>query len=141
MSVRRQRRQPILIDNLGVTWPAHAPEIIERVRSMQPRSKVFDYTLSHLGYVHILPLDRNEILVSLRPQRVSVLTMAATFYAIRDLAPRRVYISTAMRSREWEAFDDVSRAIDRIDALVTGAPNAKLPMDHYAPGSKTPPLI
>ena len=53
--------------------------------------------------------------------------MAAAFYAIADLGPVRVFIAAGNPTRQrWELFENVNRAMSRIERLVTAAQNSPI---------------
>jgi hypothetical protein len=117
------RMQPVLVDAEGQVWSVASPFFWMRPR--QPDGNILGYAVTKLGFVHIWPVDGSSVVVSLQPDLVHPKTLAATFYAIADLRPLRVYISaTDSAKQRWELFDSVDRALKRIDRLVTAARRA-----------------
>jgi len=112
--------QPVLVDTEGQIWLATSPFFW--IRPRQPEGNIVDYAVSHLGFIHIWPVDGWSVVVALRPDRVHPKTMAAAFYAIADLQPVRVFIASTNPTRQgWELFKRVDRALNRIEQLVRGA--------------------
>ena len=82
-----------------------------------------------VGFVHIrirdivqcdqLSIDRT-VIVTLRPQLPSELTLAATGYKLSDLDPDRIVVVAESASPECWVFDDVLPAMRRIAAIASG---------------------
>src|SRR5579862_832379 len=114
------RMQPILVDAEGKVWSATPPFFWMRPR--QAEGNIVDYAVSNLGFIHIWPVDGSSIVVSLRPDLVRPKTMAGAFYAMADLRPVRVFISSTTTTKQrWELFNSLDRALNRIDRLVAAA--------------------
>ena len=120
------RLQPVLVDTEGQIWSVTSPFFFMRPR--QRDGNIVDYAVSQLGFIHIWSIDGSSIVVALRPDLVHPKTMIATFYAIADLRPARVFISVTNTAKQrWELFNSVDRALSRLDRLVPrpgGPPSA-----------------
>jgi len=119
-TIGRERMRPVLVDLDGQLWAVTSPFFWMRPR--QPDGNLVDYAVTKLGFIHIWPVDDSSIVVALQPDLVHAKTMTAAFYAIADLQPTRVYISsTNMTKQRWEFFRNVHCALRRIERLVIAA--------------------
>jgi hypothetical protein len=98
-------------------------------RSRKVRRRNVAAAVAEVGYVHIrtrdvVQRDRSTVdrtvIVTLRPQLPSELTLAATGYKLSDLDPDRIVVVADSASPECWVFDDVLPAMRRIAAIASG---------------------
>jgi hypothetical protein len=101
---------------------------------LEARKRTVAVAISKLGYIHIQSIERpmhrpapptRTVIVTLRPQLVSELTVAAAGYEIADLKPERTVVVAEFAQQECWVFSGHMPAIVKIASLVQEAKNMR----------------
>jgi len=102
-----------LIDPSGALWPEGLHLIARRHVVDDP----VEYAVQDLGFIRVRSLN-DGLAVSFSPSRVGRAAIAAAFYLIVDLQPKRVALSHIGACPEVEIFSAVGAALHRFEELV-----------------------
>jgi hypothetical protein len=97
----------LLIDDEGKAW--------------RPADDIVEHAVCSLGFIHLRTVGRSSVVVSLRLDLVSKLTMASSFYEIAGLFPTRLIVCPKPAVLGREEIHRYPRAILRIEELVAAA--------------------
>jgi hypothetical protein len=103
----QERSVELLIDDEGKAW--------------RPADDIVEHAVCSLGFIHLRTVGRSSVVVSLRLDLVSKLTMASSFYEIAGLFPTRLIVCPKPAVLGREEIHRYPRAILRIEELVAAA--------------------
>jgi hypothetical protein len=112
----RARREWLLFDDRGATWPTHSIEWQRRPSWVPHDADLVTGLIRNLGFVGGRRLGDNAA-VRLHSPTVSQVALAAAFYWLADHAPRRVLIDLVGESRPAEVCTSAAAAIARLIAI------------------------
>ena len=112
----RARREWLLFDDRGATWPTHSIEWQQKPCWVHHDVDLVTGLIRNRGFVGGRRLGDNAA-VRLHPQTVSQIALAAAFYWLADHDPRRVLIDLVGEGRPAEVCASAAAAIARLVAI------------------------
>ena len=110
------QREWLLFDDRGATWPTHSIELQRRPSWAHQDADLVTGLIRRLGFVGGRRVGDN-VAVRLHSQTVSQVALAAVFYWLADLDPRRVLIDLVGEGRPAEVCTSAAAAIARLIAI------------------------
>jgi hypothetical protein len=114
-----RRRDWLLFDDRGSTWPAHSPELLRRLNCRFYNNDLPADLVRNLGFVAGHSVGNNAA-IRLHTGLVSDVALAAAFYWLSDCRPARVLIDFVGAPRPAEVCTSAAAAIARLIELTRG---------------------